>query len=133
MASLLPSTSSSDPQSAIRVARQAPAFLKSNPARLPQFPFSLFTKAESLELWANYERLFVACLQAQDGRSALECLKRLRARFGPSNERIMALQGLYDEAQAKDDAGLETVLQGYEKVLMENPVNVVSTASLSGL
>jgi hypothetical protein len=38
----------------------------------------------------------------------------------------MAFQGLYDEAQAKDDADLEIVLKGYEKVLMENPVNVVS-------
>ena len=122
---LLPPNSSSDPRSSVHLARQAPAFLKNHPARLPQFPFSLFSKAETQELWANYETLFHACLRTEDDKSALECLERLSARFGPANERIMALRGLYEESQAKDNAGLARILEGYEKELSDNPVNVV--------
>lgn len=122
----LPQTSSSSPHTALRIAQQAPAFLKSHPARIATFPFSIFSQRESLDLWTNYETLFRACLRTGDDRSALECVKRLTARFGPANERIMALRGMYDEAQAKDKRELEEVLAGYEKVLVENPVNVVS-------
>ncbi|KAL1959263.1 hypothetical protein VTO42DRAFT_2450 [Malbranchea cinnamomea] len=121
---ILPRISLSDPHATLRIAQEAPAFLKSHPARLPQFPFSLFAKPETIDLWTNYETLFLACLKTGDDKSALECLKRLTARFGPANERIMALRGLYDEARAKDNAELEAVLEGYEKILLDNPVNV---------
>ena len=46
-------------------------------------------------------------------------------RFGATNERVMGLRGLYQEAVAKDDAALERVLQEYDKVLSEDSVNTV--------
>jgi hypothetical protein len=37
----------------------------------------------------------------------------------------MGLRGLYEEAVAGDKAALEKCLTGYEKVLADDPVNVV--------
>ena len=45
----------------------------------------------------------------------------------------MGLRGLYDEVQAGEDRkALEGVLEGYEKVLVENPVHVVCISVLCG-
>jgi hypothetical protein len=49
----------------------------------------------------------------------------LTDRFGPSNERVMALKGMYEEAVAKDNGELEKVLRGYESTLAEDPSNIV--------
>lgn len=117
---------SSDPRAVLRLARQAPAFLQSQPSQQPQFPLSLISKPESLELWINYEQLFFACLRTGDDKSADECLGRLTKRFGPENERIMGLRGIYEEALADNNAELSKILAGYDSVLAENPVNVVS-------
>ncbi|KAK2768793.1 hypothetical protein FQN54_000649 [Arachnomyces sp. PD_36] len=116
--------SSSDPHSSLQLAQEAPAFIQSQPATQPIFPFSLFSKPETPEKWINYEQLLLACLRTGDDKSAEKCLERLTTRFGPANERVMGLRGLFEEATAEDRRALEKILDGYEGVLRENPVNV---------
>lgn len=74
----------------------------------------------------DYEVLFLSCLWTRDDESARRCLEMLTGRFGASNERVMALKGMYDEAVAQDDAALERTLKGYESVLAEDSTNMVS-------
>ncbi|KAK2750227.1 hypothetical protein FQN55_002372 [Onygenales sp. PD_40] len=121
---LQPALNSSDPRAVLRLSQQAQSFLQSHPSQQPSFPFSIFAAPETPELWSNYEQLLLACLRTGDDKSALECLERLSKRFGPANERIMGLRGIYQEALAQDRAALEHILTGYDKVLAENPVNV---------
>lgn len=73
----------------------------------------------------SLEKLFFSCLQTADDKSALLCLERLTHRFGPSNERIMALRSIYDEAIAEDKLSLERCLKKYDDILSQNPVNMV--------
>ena len=54
------------------------------------------------------------------------CLEKLIERFGATNERVMGLRGLYQEAVAENDAALEKVLKEYNGVLAKNPTNTVS-------
>ncbi|KKZ60290.1 hypothetical protein EMCG_04972 [[Emmonsia] crescens] len=129
MASSLPldlqmALNSPDPRAVLRLSQQAQSFLKSHPAQQPSFPFSVFATAETPELWLTYEQMLLACLRTGDDESARQCLERLSKRFGPANERIMALKGVYEEALAQDEDALEEILAGYGKVLEENPVNV---------
>lgn len=72
----------------------------------------------------SLEKLFFSCLQSADDKSALLCLERLTHRFGPSNERIMALRSIYDEAIAEDKLSLEICLKKYDDILSQNPVNM---------
>ncbi|KAG5288383.1 tetratricopeptide repeat domain-containing protein [Histoplasma capsulatum G186AR] len=115
---------SPDPRAVLQLSQHTPSFLASHPAQQPSFPFSMFTTSETPELWLTYEQLFLACVRTGDDDSARQCLERLSKRFGPANERIMALKGVYEEALAKDRDAFEEILTGYEKVLKENPVNV---------
>lgn len=71
------------------------------------------------------ERLFFACLQTGDDKSALICIDKLTQFFGPSNERIMGLHGLYEEATAGDSSTLKSCLHKYDDTLQRNPVNLV--------
>ncbi len=73
----------------------------------------------------SLEKLFFSCLQSADDKSALLCLERLTHRFGPSNERIMALRSIYDEAIAEDKPSLEGCLKKSDNILSQNPVNLV--------
>ncbi len=57
--------------------------------------------------------------------NAQNCLDRLGARFGDTNERVMGLHGLCQEAAADGNAGLEEVLQRYNGVLNVTPENMV--------
>ena len=72
-----------------------------------------------------YEKLFLSCLRTGDDKATFNCLEKLMGRFGATNERIMGLRGLYQEAVAEDDAALERVLQEYDEVLAEDAVNTV--------
>ncbi|EHK97913.1 putative TPR repeat protein oca3 [Glarea lozoyensis 74030] len=54
-------------------------------------------------------------------------LTPLTARFGADNERLMALRGVFQEATAKDDAALKTVLEEYEKIIAADPSNMPVT------
>ncbi|EAS28712.3 tetratricopeptide repeat domain-containing protein [Coccidioides immitis RS] len=114
---------SSHIHSLLDLSKQAPAILR-NPPGSHLFPLTLFSKPETPELWANYENLLVACLATKDDKCALDCLQRMTTRFGPANERVMGLRGLYEEALAENEAALESILRGYDLVLKDNPVNV---------
>lgn len=114
----------SDVLSALRLSQQAPAILGHGPA-LNTNAGSSNASRDTAEEYGRIEQLFLACLQTGDDQSAQVCLDRLSHRFGPSNERVMGLRGLYQEATAKDQAALEKCLAEYETILSENPVNVV--------
>jgi hypothetical protein len=72
----------------------------------------------------------LSCLRTGDEESARLCLDRLTERFGSQNERLMALRGLYQEATAQNDATLKEVLAEYEKILKNDPSNMVSFPQL---
>ena len=80
---------------------------------------------ESVERWLECEQLCLSCLRTGDDKGAFLCLERLTARFGTSNEKVMALRGLYQEAVAEDSAALEIILQEYEETLVDDPANFV--------
>lgn len=84
----------------------------------------MLNTADTPELWADLERLLHACLRTGDDKSAFLCLEKLTERFGPENERIMGLRGLYQEAVAENDEALRHILDDYNKILTENPMNV---------
>lgn len=59
---------------------------------------SIISAAEEPIEWTELEQVFLACLRSEDDELAHLCLNRLTDRFGAKNHRIMALQGLYQEA-----------------------------------
>jgi len=65
----------------------------------------------------------LSCLRTGDDKSAHLCLEKLSDRFGPKNERVMGLRGMYQEAVAEDDRALERILEEYTTVLAEDPTN----------
>lgn len=115
---------------ALKLSQKAPQDLEKqlNAQALPHIPF--WSAAESPELWIKNEKFLLSCLQTGDDKSAYMCLERLIARFGASNERVMALRGLYQEATAKDRAGLENILKEYERILQEDSANTVRSSML---
>jgi hypothetical protein len=115
----------SDVLSALRLSQQAPAILGHGPAPNTHAASSKSSR-DTAEEYSRIEQLFLACLQTGDDQSAQTCLDRLSNRFGPSNERVMGLRGLFQEATAKDQPALEKCLAEYETILSESPVNVVS-------
>lgn len=88
-------------------------------------PIPFLSYPESTDTWLTYEKLFLSCLRTGDDKAAFACLEKLISRFGATNEHVMGLRGLYQEAVAKDDAALEKVLQEYNEVLAEDTVNTV--------
>lgn len=74
------------------------------------------------------EQLLFSCLQSGDDKSALLCTEQLAARFGVTDERIAGLTGMYEEAVAESQSGLEECLQRYDLALSENPVNLVCSS-----
>lgn len=91
-------------------------------------PIPFLSYPESTDIWLMYEKLFLSCLRTGDDKAAFNCLEKLMGRFGATNERIMGLRGLYQEAVAEDDAALERVLQEYDEVLAEDAVNTVGVS-----
>jgi hypothetical protein len=81
--------------------------------------------AESSDLWTTYEKQLFHCLRTGDDKAAHLCLERLIDRFGATNERVMGLRGLYQEAVAKDEDTLEKVLREYSEAVADDPVNAV--------
>ena len=90
------------------------------------FPISSLSLPESTDLWLVCEKLFLSSLRTGDDKAAFNCLDKLVKRFGATNERVLGLRGLYQEAVAKDDVALETILREYNEVLAENTTNIVS-------
>lgn len=75
--------------------------------------------------WTQYENLYVSCLRTGDDTSARLILDKLVARFGESNERVMAYQGMWAEAKADSPADVIDVLKEYNETLEEDPTNTV--------
>lgn len=114
----------SDLISSLRLSQQAPAILGLDSRRSKTAP-----STDTAEQYGQMEQLLLACLRTGDDHSAQICLDRLSQRFGPSNERIMALRGLYQEATAKDQSALEKCLEEYDRILSENAVNIVRSVT----
>ncbi|KAI1048355.1 hypothetical protein LB506_002181 [Fusarium annulatum] len=113
------------PAEALHLAQQAPIILKGNPKAFSASPLvSLFSAAETPELWTIYENLIITCLRTGDNDSAHLCLERLLLRFGDENERVMALKGLIKEAEATDNSELQQVLKEYEDLLQQDGTNI---------
>ena len=120
--------SNEQPQAQVlRHAQIAPQYLELHSTSASHPLPSLIKQAESVELWNTYEQLLVSCLTSGDDKTAHMCLERLTGRFGPSNERVMGLKGVYLEAIAETDRDLEKTLRDYENTLSQNPVNGVSS------
>lgn len=127
--SLLHPPSHLSPAAALQLSQQAPLVLQSSPAIVSSSPLtSLFTAPESRDLWLKYENLLLSCLRTGDEQAAHQCLDRLVARFGETNERVLALKGLVKEAEASNTGELEAVLKEYDSILAENGTNIVRPA-----
>ncbi|KAM0722026.1 hypothetical protein Q7P37_002952 [Cladosporium fusiforme] len=118
---LLSPPTNTTPESALHLSQAAPSFFASQSSFTLPWPLSLLSASESQEKWQIYHNIFTACLQTGDNESAYLCLEELTDRFGKSNERVMALNGLYEEATAKNEQELQAVLERYEELLAEDP------------
>ena len=115
------------PEEALNLAQQAPSILKHNPKAFSSTPLiSLFSAAESPEIWIIYENLILSCCRTGDSKSAHECVERLVVRFGDTNERVMALKGLVKEAIADNQGELTQLLMEYDSILGPEATNIVS-------
>ncbi|MCJ1270834.1 hypothetical protein MMC22_010731 [Lobaria immixta] len=110
---------------ALSLSQQVAQYLRNSPSSntLIPIPIPFVSNAESTESWATYERLLVSCLRTGDDQAAHQCLEKLIDRFGATNERVMGLRGLYQEAVADDQSALEKILAEYNDVLAEDPAN----------
>ena len=113
-----------DPASALQLSQKAPTLLAKSSSVASSLPLSLLGPAESPETWLNLAQLFYACLRTGDDENAHLCLERLTERFGADNDKIMAMRGMYQEAVAEDEAALRKILQEYNKLLTDNPMNI---------
>lgn len=114
------------PSVALQLSQQAPALLSKTPSSIAPYSLSsVYAAPETPELWTTYENLMLSCLRTGDQQSARVCLDRLLTRFGGSNERLMALQGLFQEATAESDADLQRILKEYDAILKSDPANTV--------
>jgi tetratricopeptide (TPR) repeat protein len=122
--SLLQPPTNASPETALTLSQRAKYFITSQSSWLSSIPYplSLFINTESQEKWQIYENVFLACLRTGDNDAANVCLEELTNRFGKgNNDRVLALQGLYEEATAKDDRELGEVMQSYNNILKEDP------------
>jgi tetratricopeptide (TPR) repeat protein len=122
-ANLLTPPSSIPPSTALALSQKAPPILSRPPTSSLPAPLNLLFTTETPTTWTIHENLFLAALRTGDDASARKLLDRLTSRFGESNERIVALRGIYEEALAKTDRDLEKLFQEYEKQLREDPTN----------
>ncbi|KAL4933593.1 uncharacterized protein BDV17DRAFT_61126 [Aspergillus undulatus] len=110
-------------KTALHRSQQAPLILGRQPSGGLFNRPSILGQETSVE-FESLEKLFFSCIQSADDKGASSCLQRLTYRFGSSNERIMALESLYDEATAKDQPGLERCLKHCDDILSQDPVNL---------
>ena len=110
---------------ALSLSQQTAQYLQKHASTgILSIPISL-SRPESTDVWLMYEKLFLSCLRTGDDKAAFKCLEKLIDRFGATNERVMGLRGIYQEAVVKEDAALERVLREYNEVLVEDTVNTV--------
>ncbi|KAK4546155.1 hypothetical protein LTR36_002292 [Oleoguttula mirabilis] len=120
---LLQPPTTSTPQTTLALAQQAAPFFAAQSTWLSALPYplNLLINTESQEKWVTHENLFLACLRTGDTASASRALEALTARFGKTNERVLVLWGLYQEATASNQAELEEVMKSYDEILREDP------------
>ena len=123
--SLLQPPAHLSPTAALEISQQAPFYLNRSSSKASSLPLWLSFEAETPGKWNTYENLFLACLRTGDDDSAKLCLEKLTERFGASNERIMGLRGMYEEATAENEVALQRILKSYDSTLAEDPTNTV--------
>ncbi|KAH7077148.1 hypothetical protein FB567DRAFT_503213 [Paraphoma chrysanthemicola] len=123
-ANLLSPPTQITPPTALALSQKAPLIISHPPTSSLPWPLSLLFSRETPESWTINENLFYAALRTGDETSARAILERLEARFGESNERIITLMGIFNEATASSDQELEKVFEGYEKILRDDPTNM---------
>lgn len=116
---------------ALNLSQQVGKYLQTSLSSNTPIPIPFLLSAESPQSWHTYERLLISCLRTGNDKAAHQCLEKLIERFGASNERVMGLRGLYQEAVAQDRPTLETILTKYDEVLAEDPGNTVCCSSFS--
>lgn len=121
---LQPSKEHAHPK-ALSISQQTAHHLQTYGAVNSLISIPFLTRADSFDVWNTYEKLFISCLQTGDDESAHKCLEKLIARFGATNERVMGLRGLYQEAVAEGPSALEKILKNYDDALAADPVNMV--------
>lgn len=119
--SMLEQPTNTTPQQTLALSQQAKSFFDSQKSWSHPYPLSLFLNTDSQEKWATYENVFLASLRTGDHDAAYLCLEELTDRFGKTNEHIVSLQGLYQEATAKDTKELEDVMKRYDELLRDDP------------
>ena len=118
---------------ALNLSQQTEQYLRKYASNGASAPIPMVAYPDSAEIWITYEKLLLACLRTGDDKAAHLCLEQLVDRFGATNERVMGLRGLYQEAVAEDNSALERILQEYEEVLAEDPANTVRCSQKVGL
>ena len=122
---LLPPSKGHAHPKALSVSQQTAQHLQTYGAVNSLISIPFLTRADSFDVWDTYEKLLISCLQIGDDESAHKCLEKLIARFGATNERVMGLRGLYQEAVAEGPSALEKILKKYDDALAADPVNMV--------
>lgn len=120
------------PETALRISQNAPPIINSSKSALP-WPLSMLSADDSPDKWTQYENLYVSCLRTGDDTSARIILDKLVERFGESNERVMAYQGMWAEAKADSEADVKEVLKEYGAALEEDPTNSVGLFAQWGI
>lgn len=113
-----------DPATVLSLTQRASSMLSKSSLKPKSQLLSIVSAVEEPSEWAELEQIFVACLRSRDDESAQLCLERLTSRFGSENHRVMAHRGLYQEARASNDEDLRRILQGYNKIIDEDPMNI---------
>ena len=113
-----------DPATVMSLAQRASSMLSKSSLKPKSQVLSVVSAVEEPVEWAELEQILLASLRTRDDESAHLCLERLTARFGAENHRVMALRGLYQEAVAKTEEDLRRILQGYNTIINEDPMNV---------
>jgi len=111
------------PEISLRISQVAPKFLK-NTSRSLLWPLSLLSRDETPETWIAYENLFMQCLRTGDDASARQILDRLVKRYGQTNDRVQAYQGMWEEAMAQDERDTTRVFEFYGRTLETDPTNL---------
>jgi ER membrane protein complex subunit 2 len=104
----------------LRLTQNAPKILSVTPKDKP-------------ETWTTLENLFIVCVHSGEDASARKCLDLLTKRFGETNERVVSMKGVYEEAIATNDEALERALKFYNDALAIDPTLFVSFTLLSFL
>ena len=119
-----PPISPNSPASTLALTQTAPTLLAAAAPTSSFPPLAFLTSTSTPETYLSLEKLVIASLQTGDEKTAFLALEALTTRFGPQDPRVMGLRGLYQEAQAKNIQDLQKVVNEYNKILTENPMNV---------